>query len=1025
MATLLYRIGRFAARRSIAVIVGWVVVLGLAVAGAGALGGVMTSSFTIPGTESQQAIDMLEQRFPEASGGTAKVIYVAPEGKTVDDFENQIAASVAALTPLDHVSGVTSPFSADATAQINDDRTMAYASVQYDVAATTLTETENEAVVAAGDTAASDGLSVYFSGVTDPPASAVDYTELAGLVVAFIVLLITFGSLLAAGMPLITSLIGVGATSMIITIVSGFVTISATAPLLATMLGLAVGIDYALFIVARHRTQLIHGMDPKESAATAAATAGSAVVFAGLTVIIALLGLSVVQIPFLSVMGIGAAISVVIAVLVALTLVPAVLGLLGRTLKPKPTSRAARRELASVDPTSRRRTLGARWVAVATAKPVITVIVVVIGLLVVALPAASSRLTLPDAGYNPPGSMSREGYEQLTDGFGPGFNGPLLVTADISKITDLQPALTALKDQFTGLDDVASVSTVIPNATLDMAIVSIIPSSAPDSVQTENLVHTIRDAAPAFEAANGFTYQVTGQTAVGIDVSARLSDALVPFAVVVVGLCIILLTIVFRSLAVPISATVGYLLSVGASYGIVTAVFEWGWLADVFGVAKVGPVISFFPILLMAVLFGLAMDYQVFLVSRMREEFVKTGDPHYAVKHGFIGAARVVTAAACIMFAVFASFVPSGNAVLQPIALGLAAGVFIDAFLVRMTFIPAIMTLLGRLGWAMPRRLERALPNVDLEGEGVREMLDAVAWRPLQGDGPAAPDAVDAPDAASAVSRQNPDARPYAVAAEHAIVESAAAGGLVAPFSVRAEAGSLVLVTGAADTHPQAVVAAIAGRQRLLEGHLRVLDQPLPVHGAALRRHTLLVARPVEADLLADRLPLGKLPPGALSVQERLQRELGDELTELWGGELATEWIRQVAIATATAGIVSGRGSRAQPRVRLIALDGTGIPTAHLQHALGVIDAALPLETTLVVAHHGARLEAGTRPVSVIALAAVAPTPPTPPSPPGRVPPAVATAPDDPGASVGPEGPDDPDTPDNPTAPNPREDVTA
>jgi RND superfamily putative drug exporter len=993
MATLLYRIGRFAARRSIAVIVGWVVVLGLAITGAGALGGTMSSSFAIPGTESQTAIDMLDQRFAAASGGSAKVIFVPPAGSTVDDFEDQIGAAVTALTPLEHVTSVTSPFSANATAQINDDRTMAYATVQYDVASTELTAAQNEAVVAAGDDAATDGLEVYFSGVTDAPEAAVDYTEAAGLIVAFIVLLITFGSLLAAGMPLVTSIIGVAVTSTSITIVSGFVSISSTAPLLATMLGLAVGIDYALFIVARHRTQLIHGMDPKESAATAVATAGSAVVFAGLTVIIALLGLSVVQIPFLTVMGVGAAISVVIAVLVALTLLPAVLGLFGRRLIPKPTSRAARRELASSDPTSTKRTLGARWVALATAKPVITVVVVVVGLVIVALPAASLRLTLPDASYNPEGSMSREGYEQLTDGFGAGFNGPLLITADISTITDLAPALDALESQFSGLADVASVSKAIPNPTLDMAIVSIIPSSAPDSVQTEQLVHTIRDAAPAFEEAHGFTYMVTGQTALGIDVSAQLADALLPFAVVVVGLCIILLTIVFRSLAVPISATIGYLLSVAASFGIVTAVFEWGWLADVFGVAKVGPVISFFPILLMAVLFGLAMDYQVFLVSRMREEFVKTGDAHYSVTHGFIGAARVVTAAACIMFAVFASFVPGGNAILQPIALGLAAGVFIDAFLVRMTFIPALMMLLGRVGWAIPKGLERVLPNVDLEGEGVREMLDAVAWRPLVGQ-------ADAPDDA--------DARPFAVAAERAVVEAAAEGALVAPFSVRAETGSLVVVTGAAGTHPEAVAAAIAGRQRLLEGHLRVLDQPLPVHAAVLRRHSVLVARPVEGDLLPERVPLRRLPTGALSVVERLEHEVGEELRELWGRELAAEWIRQVAVATASAGAGSASvGRRRAARVRLIAVDATGIPTAHLQHALAVIDQALPLETTLVVAHHGARLEAGTRPVQVIALAAVKPEPPAPLAPPSSA------------------GPEHPEGPDSPTDQNPREEVTA
>jgi RND superfamily putative drug exporter len=1017
MATLLYRIGRFAARRSIVVIVGWIVVLGLAITGAGALGGTMSSSFAIPGTESQTAIDMLDQRFAAAAGGSAKVIFVPPSGSTVDDFEDQIAAAVTALTPLQHVTSVTSPFSADATAQINDDRTMAYATVQYDVASTELTEAQNEAVVAAGDEAATGGLEVYFSGVTDAPEAAVDYTEAIGIIVAFIVLLITFGSLLAAGMPLVTSIIGVAVTSTSITIVSGFVSISSTAPLLATMLGLAVGIDYALFIVARHRTQLIHGMDPKESAATAVATAGSAVVFAGLTVIIALLGLSVVQIPFLTVMGVGAAISVVIAVLVALTLLPAVLGLFGRRLLPKPTSRAARRELASSDPTSTKRTLGARWVALATAKPVITVVVVVVGLVIVALPAASLRLTLPDASYNPEGSMSREGYEQLTDGFGPGFNGPLLITADISTITDLSPALDALESQFSGLADVASVSKAIPNPTLDMAIVSIIPSSAPDSVQTEQLVHTIRDAAPAFQEANGFTYMVTGQTALNIDVSARLADALLPFAVVVVGLCIILLTIVFRSLAVPISATIGYLLSVFASFGIVTAVFEWGWLADVFGVAKVGPVISFFPILLMAVLFGLAMDYQVFLVSRMREEFVKTGEAHYSVRHGFIGAARVVTAAACIMFAVFASFVPGGNAILQPIALGLAAGVFIDAFLVRMTFIPALMMLLGRVGWAIPKRLARVLPDVDLEGEGVREMLDAVAWRPLVGEADAPADADTRADTragagpGAGAGAGAGDARPFAVAAGHAVVEAAADGALVAPFSVRAETGSLVVVTGAAGTHPEAVAAAIAGRQRLQEGHLRVLDQPLPVHAAALRRHSVLVARPVEGDLLPERVPLRRLPTGALSVVERLEHEIGEELRELWGRELAAEWIRQVAVATASA----GAGSRSRSaRVRLIAVDATGIPTAHLQHALAVIDQALPLETTLVVAHHGARLEAGTRPVRVIALAAEKPEPPTPPSVPSSSPPPSA-----------PSDSSDPAAPGSPTDQNPREEVTA
>ncbi|MCS5735421.1 MMPL family transporter [Herbiconiux daphne] len=960
MATLLYRIGRFAARRSIAVIVGWVVILGLAITGAQVLGGTLSTSFEIPGTESQQAIDMLDQRFPQASGGSAKVIFVAPDGESITGFEPQIDASVASLTTLDHVTSVAGPFDSGDENQISDDGGMAFATIQYDVPTTSLTTADDEAVVAAGDAAATGGVTVAYSNVADPPEAGIDYTEVIGLVVAFIVLLLTFGSLLAAGMPLVTAVIGVGLTTTAITIASGFVDISSTAPLLATMLGLAVGIDYALFIVSRHRAQLIRGMDPKESAAVAVSTAGSAVVFAALTVIIALLGLSVVQIPFLTVMGVGAAISVVIAVIVALTLLPAFMGLLGRRMTPKPTSRAAKRELAA-DGTHR--TLGARWVALVTAKPVITIAVVVMGLVIVALPAGSMRLTLPDAGYDPVGSQSREGYDLLAEGFGPGFNGPLLVTADISKTLDINGALTALHDQFTGLDDVVSVSQAVPNATADMAIVSIIPASAPDSVQTEDLVNTIRSEAAAFDAKNGFTYQVTGTTALGIDVSARLADALLPFAVVVVGLCIILLTIVFRSLAVPISATIGYLLSVGASFGIVTAIFEWGWLADLFGVAKVGPVISFFPILLMAVLFGLAMDYQVFLVSRMREEFVKTGDPHVAVRHGFIGAARVVTAAACIMFAVFASFVPGGNAVLQPIALGLAAGVFVDAFLVRMTFIPALMMVLGRIGWALPGPLRRVLPNVDLEGEGVREMLDATAWRPLDDAG-----------------------QPFAVAAERAVVDAAAA----ASVTVQARAGDLVLVTGAATTNPDAVVAALAGRQRVLSGHLRVLDRPLPFEASALRRQSVLVVRPVGADdpAAAARLPL---PPGALSVLERLRRDLGDELDDLWGAAVAAEWTYQVALAAVS-------------RARIVAIDGTGLPTAHLQHALSIVNQALPLGTTVAVAHHGARLEMGVRPVVVVELR---PTPavPEPVLQPAELvsPPPIGDIPDDPSPS--PENP--------------------
>lgn len=989
MATLLYRVGAFAARFHILVIVGWVILLALAVGGAQLLGGTLVSSFSIPGTQAQNALDMLEQRFPQASGAASKVIYVAPAGQQITAFESQIDDSIAQLKTLDHVSMVTGPWDQGADAQIAADGSMAYANVQYDVPSTSLTENDTEAIVSAGDVAATDGVTVGFAGVTDPPEAGVDYTEAIGLVVAFAVLIITFGSLLAAGMPLVTALIGVGLASMSITIASGFATISSTAPLLATMLGLAVGIDYALFIVSRHRSQLARGVPVRESIAMAVATAGSAVVFAGLTVIIALLGLAVVQIPFLTVMGIGAAIAVVCAVLVAVTLLPALLALFGRLLIPKPTSRAAKREVAG---SGGRPTLARRWVRLVTARPIITVVATVLGLLILAVPATQMRLTLPDAGYNPPGSESRQGYDLLSQGFGPGFNGPLLVTADISKTLDISQALTALHDEFVGLPDVASVSQAIPNATADMAIVSIIPDSSPDSEQTVQLVQSIREKAAAFEDANGFPYQVTGQTALGIDVSDRLSGALLPFALVVVGLCIVLLTIVFRSLAVPLTATVGYLLSVVASFGVTTAIFEWGWLADALTVAKVGPVISFMPILVMAVLFGLAMDYEVFLVSKMREEFVEHGDAHRAVVDGFSGAARVVTAAACIMFAVFASFVPGGNAVLQPIALALAAGVFLDAFVVRMTLIPALMMLLGRLAWALPAPLARVLPDVDLEGERVRHMLAAAAWRPAgasAGTGVGAADrpavgaagagagaavgagaaagagagaaggagaaaglgaaagagAGSATDAGSAdgieallvsddaaaepVVLDQPD---FVLALEDAVVAGSGAG----PLTVTAGPGDVVVVTGPLGTDPLAVAAALTGRQHVESGHAVVLGHPLPFSANRLRR---------EAALLLAEFADGIRPRRGTDVLSTVAR-----------------------------------------RASLVAIDLTGQALAGSSGDLAEIDRAVSLATTIVVATRAADADRWTVPGREVRVLHLTPPPsdspqirPTPP----------------------------------------------
>jgi RND superfamily putative drug exporter len=506
------------------------------------------------------------------------------------------------------------------------------------------------------------------------------------------------------------------------------------------MIGLAVGIDYALFILSRHRTQLAAGMDPEDSAARATGTAGSAVVFAGLTVVIALAGLSVVGIPFLTVMGLGAAGTVLVAVLVALTLLPALLGFAGRRLAPKPGSRADRREQADAADGGTGGALGARWTRLVTRRPLVTVLLTLAGLAVLAIPAPQLQLALPDNSTAAEGSPQREAYDLVSEYFGPGLNGPLVVLVE-----DLDPATaeqsagaiaaaiggtpTGEPGRFQGgLDDVAyAAPTVFPDG--GTAIVTVVPESGPQDEATNALVGDIRDVSPQLERETGADLAVTGQTAVGIDVSDRLRDALLPFALVVVGLALVLLLLVFRSILVPIKAAVGFLLSVAASFGAVVAVFQWGWLADLLGVASTGPVISFLPIMLMAVLFGLAMDYEVFLVSRMREEYVHGAGPREAVVTGARHAARVVVAAALIMFAVFASFVTIEDVIVKAIAFGLAVGIVVDAFVVRMTLVPAVLALLGRSAWWLPRWLDRLLPDLDIEGARLAEARPAVQPR--------------------------------------------------------------------------------------------------------------------------------------------------------------------------------------------------------------------------------------------------------------------------------------------------------
>ncbi|MTD53637.1 MMPL family transporter [Amycolatopsis pithecellobii] len=737
MATVLYRLARFSFRRRRLVTAIWAALLIALGLGALTLSGQLTNDVTIPGTEAQQAIDHLKERFPQASvgGATARVAIEAPAGQKLTDPAGKAAVEqlVSTLKTAPKARMVTDPFQAGT---VSPDGRVALAQVGYGVPASELTAADRAAVTAPADSARQAGLTVEFGGDAIQGVPEVGSTEGIGVVIAAIVLTVTFGSLLAAGLPLLTALIGVGVGMAGIMTVSGLTDLNSNTPILALMLGLAVGIDYALFIVSRYRHELSEGHEPEEAAARGVGTAGSAVVFAGLTVMIALVGLTVVGIPFLGQMGIAAAATVAVAVLIALTLLPAIFGFAGRKVlrrraKKQPavpfvTNPTAATAETGVDkqsglgpfpPTFGRigkQANGERWAGFVARHRIPVLVVAVAGLLVVAIPALGMRLGLPNDATAAPDSTQRKAYDLVTEGFGPGVNGPLIVV--ISDATADNTAAAA--DRISRLDDVAAVTKPQFNAQRDTAMFTVIPNSGPSSEQTEKLVGDIR------AHSDGTTLAVTGQTALQIDVSEKLSGAMLPYLALIVGLAFLLLMLVFRSLIVPLKATLGFLGSVAATFGAVVAVFQWGWLDDVLGVKSTAPIMSMLPILLIGVLFGLAMDYQVFLVTRMREEHVHGREARQAVVTGFRHGARVVVAAALIMVSVFAGFVLADTTLIQSIGFALAFGVAVDAFVVRMTIVPAVMSLLGARAWWLPRWLGRVLPNVDVEGEKLSKRLD-------------------------------------------------------------------------------------------------------------------------------------------------------------------------------------------------------------------------------------------------------------------------------------------------------------
>ncbi|OLO46215.1 hypothetical protein BKH30_12685 [Actinomyces oris] len=741
MSTFLLSLGRWCARHATRVLAAWALLIA-------ALGGVVATTgiqlddtFTISGTESMRGLEVLSDRLPQAAGTSEQVLITSSNGR-IENHAPAVNAFALRASQIDGVATVSPPFgdkAAGVASTVSADGTHVLVQVQTDASVgsiTTGTTPKAKTVAQDLDTLAEraeamdSSLTVQRSGNIDQEVGiGISAVELVGVAIAAIVLLITFGSLAAAGTPLVAAAVGVGVGMLGILAAASITDINSTTPVLAVMIGLAVSIDYALFIVSRAREYLADGVDPAEAAGRATATSGGAVVFAGTTVIVALCGLSVAGIRFLTTMGLASAAVVAVAVLVALTVVPALIGLLGQCLLPR------RRKAAGVGADRRP---ASRWVRTVTRRPWMTIGAVVVLLGLCAVPAGDLRLALTDNGFAEKGTQQRETYDAVAAAYGEGYNSPIVVIADISQPSGSVAAVQGLARDLSQLDGVEGVSLATPNEDGTLAFVQLRPEKSQADPATMELVRNIRSHAGDYESRYGLTnVMVTGQTAVAIDVAEELNAALIPFGIVVVGLSLILLMVVFRSIAVPVTATLGYLLSLGAGMGAVGAVFGWGWAADLLAVSKVGAVISFLPVIVMGVLFGLAMDYQVFLVSRMREEWTRRrGDATdatpearreaavAAVETGFLGSAKVVVAAAVIMIGVFMAFVHTDNVYVKPIALGLTVGIAADAFLVRMTLIPALMAALGEKSWWLPVWLDRLLPVVDVEGEGLEQALE-------------------------------------------------------------------------------------------------------------------------------------------------------------------------------------------------------------------------------------------------------------------------------------------------------------
>jgi len=727
----LYAIGRFCSRHHWLTIGAWLV-LAVGLVLAGQAGESKTNdNLTLPGTDSTAATELLEDDLPEQAYGSNPLVFQAKGGGNVTEakYAEGIERSVKRLNAMHDVNSAISPLSPEGAAFLSKDRSVAYVPVVLGVGPGELTEDQAQAVLNAGEPAEAAGLKVAIGAYVGSQLSKPDTgaSDAIGIAAAIVILLFAFGTATAMVLPIFSAIIGLACALSIIRLLEGAVQVPSVASTLATMIGLGVGIDYALFIVTRHKLQLGDGMELRESIARATATAGGAVVFAGFTVVIALCSLAFAGIPLVSTLGFTAAIAVVIAVGAATTLLPAMLGALG------PRINSLRVQIGKDHPDDKQPHGWTKWARGVSNRPWRSAIAALAVLIVLALPIFQLELGQNDVSALPKSTTARQAYDSLTQGFGPGVNGPLLVASEFDSAAEAKEVLSRLEKAVGGATDVAQVSEPTLDKAGTAAVFTVISKSAPWADETVELVEDLRDTTipGALKGTSASSY-VGGQTAGYIDLATQISDKLPLMIAIVVGLSFIVLLLAFRSLLVPLKAAAMNLLSVAAAYGILTAVIQLGWGSSLIGLDHAIPIVSFVPLLMFAILFGLSMDYEVFLLTQMREHYKQHGDPKRAVIEGLANTGRVITSAAAIMVCVFTSFVLNGNPLVKEFGVGLAVAIAIDATLVRCLLVPAIMVLLGKRAWWLPRWLDRLVPHVSIEGEEYFAKRDAQ----LAADGP-------------------------------------------------------------------------------------------------------------------------------------------------------------------------------------------------------------------------------------------------------------------------------------------------